>query len=179
MSRPLMRGAGALVTLAWLGLVAAPGWAAEERTVKASAAWVGQGRFVPTGSTTVFFVGVFSGILFVDNDQGALNTAKILCPGTLEVDVNGGKQHGEGRCVMSPNATDQVFAKWSCSGTHQVECKGPFTLTGGTGRFAGITGQGDFRLRTAIAELSVKPGELVQETAAGLAEWPSLRYRIP
>jgi hypothetical protein len=50
----------------------------------------------------------------------------------------------------------------------------------GTGRFAGITGQGDFRVRTAVAELAIgAPGEGVQETAAGLAEWPALKYRIP
>jgi hypothetical protein len=169
-----------LLMAATLTLAAGAGWAAEERTVRASAAWAGQGRFIPTGTGTAYFVGAFSGIMFVENDQGALNAAKILCPGTLEVDINNGKQRGEGRCVMTASEGDQVYAQWSCAGTHLIECKGPFTLTGGTGRFKGITGQGDFRVRSAIAELALgRLGEGIQETAAGLAEWPSFRYRIP
>lgn len=142
---------------------------------------MGQGRFIPTGKgTEVYFVGTFTGVLFVEDGQGLLHAAKILCPGTLEVDVNGGKQRGEGRCVMTAGRDNQVYAQWSCAGTHQVECSGPFTLTGGTGGFAGITGLGDFRVRAAITELTIgSPGDGIQETAAGVAEWPSLRYRIP
>ena len=171
--------AGAL-GLAAVALAAGAAPAAEEQTVRASAAWSGTGTFIPTGTTTVYFVGSFSGILFVENDRGALNALKIRCPATLEIDVNGGRQQGEGRCVMSGGKDDQVFAKWTCAGVHQVECKGPFTLTGGTGRFAGITGQGDFRVRTAIGELAVDHGsEVVREISAGLAEWPAFRYRIP
>lgn len=176
----LRRVAGAAVALAVLLAGSGPGLAAEEGTVRASASWAGQGRFIPTGTGTAYFVGAFSGILFIENDRGALNAAKILCPGTLEVDVNGGKQQGEGRCVLTDGEGNQVYAQWQCSGTHLIECKGPFTLTGGTGRFKGITGQGDFRVRSAIAELALgRLGEGLQETAGGLAEWPSLRYRIP
>jgi hypothetical protein len=172
-------GRVALLAAMLVALVGSPSWAAQEATVKASAAWIGQGRFLPMGAGMSYFVGSFSGVLFVDNDQGPFNTAKILCPGTLEVNLNGGAQRGEGRCLITLNATDQIYAKWTCAGVHQVECKGTFTLTGGTGRFAGITGESEFRVRSAIAELTARPGELAQETAAGLAEWPSLRYRIP
>lgn len=164
---------------ALVALAASPGWAAEEATIRASAAWVGQGRFMPTGTSVVYFIGAFSGVMFVDGDQGPLNSAKIVCSGTIEVNINGGKQQGEGRCLISLNQTDQVYAKWSCSGVHQLECKGPFTLTGGSGRFAGITGGGELRTRSAIAEFASHPGDLTQETAAGLADWPALHYRIP
>jgi len=172
-----LRRAALAATL--VALVAPPGWAGQEATVKASATWAGQGRFVPTGTGVMYFIGAFSGVMFVDSDQGPLNRAKILCPGTLEVEINGGKQQGEGRCLISLNETDQVYAKWSCTGVHQVDCKGPFTLTGGSGRFAGITGGGEVRVRSTLGELTARPGELIQETAAGLAEWPALHYRIP
>jgi len=178
MTRLRLRAAAGL-TATLILLVVSPSWGAQEGTVKAAAAWVGQGRFLPTGAGISYFVGTFSGVLFVDKDEGPFNTAKILCPATLEVNVNGGSQRGEGRCLITLNPTDQVYAKWTCTGVHQVECKGTFTLTGGTGRFAGITGESEFRVRSAIAELVARPGELVQETAAGLAEWPTLRYRIP
>jgi len=82
---------------------------------------------------------------------------------------------------MTDHDGNHVFARWTCAGTHQVECKGTFTLTGGTGRFGGISGQSEFRVRTAIAELAIGShmGEGIHETAAGIAEWPTLRYRIP
>ena len=176
-----MRGLVVAATAAALALGPAPGWAGEERTVRATATWSGQGRFIPTGGGSVYFVGTFSGVLFVEDGQGVLHTAKFLCPGTLDVDVNGGRQRGEGRCVMAAGREgSEIYARWSCQGVHGVECTGPFTLTGGSGRFKGITGQGDFRVRTATSELTAGgPGEGMMETMAGLAEWPALRYRIP
>jgi len=170
----------AVATLAIWSCVASGGWAAEEGTVKASAVWMGQGRIIPTGQGTLFyFAGTFSGILFVDDAKGALHMAKILCPGVLEVDVNGGKQDGRGRCLITAES-GEIYAQWNCAGTHQVDCKGPFVLTGGTGRFAGITGQGDFRVRTAVADVGINPkGEGDRESSAGIAEWPALQYRIP
>jgi hypothetical protein len=153
--------------------------AAEHRTVKAMSAWVGQGRIVPTGTDEVYFVGAFRGTIFVENAEGGLHAGRILCPGTLEVNVASGAQRGQGRCVISRNDTDQVFARWSCSGTHGVECRGAFELTGGTGRFSGIRGTSDFRIRTGTAEFAAGRGSEVIETGAGLAEWPSLSYTIP
>ena len=171
----------AAATLAIWIAAAANGWGAEEGTVKASAVWMGQGRIIPTGQGTLFyFAGTFSGILFVDDAKGALHMMKVVCPGTLEVDVNGGKQQGQGRCLLSSADGGNVYAQWTCAGTHQVDCKGPFVLTGGSGRFAGITGRGDFLVRTAIAHVGIgPPSEGVQESSAGIAEWPALQYRIP
>lgn len=171
-------GSRTVMVLLLLGLGAGAGWAAEEGTVKATSAWVGEGRFIPIGDGRLYFVGVFSGIIFTENDQGAFNAGKILCPGTLEVDINGGRQRGEGRCVISDKDRNLVFARWSCAGTHNVQCAGRFELTGGTGRFKGITGGGEVRVRTGMAEFAAS-GSGLHETAAGLAEWPALRYRIP
>src|SRR5262245_9442775 len=171
----------AAMAMAICGAAATNGWAAEEGTVKASAVWTGRGRIIPTGQGTLFyFAGTFSGILFVDDGKGALHMMKVVCPGTLEVDVNGGKQQGQGRCLLSSRDGGEVYAQWSCAGTHQVDCKGPFVLTGGTGRFAGITGRGDVHVRTAIAQVGMgPPSEGAQESSAGIAEWPALQYRIP
>jgi len=53
-------------------------------------------------------------------------------------------------------------------------------LTGGTGRFQGITGESDFMVKSAMAELSLTAsGNEIREEGAGLAIWPSLQYRIP
>ena len=153
--------------------------AGEPQTVKAMSAWIGQGQIVPTGSSWFYFVGAFRGVIFVENAEGELHAGRILCPGTLEVNIAAGAQRGEGRCVISHSDTDQVFARWSCSGTHGVECRGLFELTSGTGRFSGIQGKSDFRMRSGIGGLNVGRGGEMDESAAGLAEWPSLTYTIP
>jgi hypothetical protein len=166
--------------LAMIGSGALEARAAEQRTVKAISAWVGQGDLVPTGSNWIFFVGSFKGTIFVENAEGELHAARILCPGTLEVNVTSGAQRGEGRCVITRNPTDQVFARWNCAGTHGVECRGQFELTGGSGKFSRIQGKSDFKIRTGINELVLGSGAgTTREIGAGLAEWPALTYTIP
>jgi hypothetical protein len=169
-----------LLGLGILFLAFVDGRAAEEKTVRATAAWDGQGRFIATGTEFVYFVGALSGTVFVDGG-GVLNGAKLLCLGRLEVEASSAKQEGEGRCQIGDAKGNQVYARWQCSGTHQVGCKGRFTLTGGSGQFKGITGEGEMLVRTTIADIALgKPGEgSIQETGAGLIEWPALRYRIP
>lgn len=171
-------GAGLGAVLALL-MVAAP-VAAEESTVAALAAWQGEGRFYRVAKDRALFVGAFSGILFVESKQGALDAAKLVCPGAMEVNLGTAAQTAEGQCVITTHSGDQVFARWRCTGTHGEGCAGRFELNGGTGRFEQIAGQGDFTIRSAIAELADKvQNESVRETAAGLAVWPSLHYRIP
>ena len=64
-------------------------------------------------------------------------------------------------------------------------CQGRLTLTGGTGRFAGITGESDMVVRSSFVEFadSKAAGQsgagVVQETGGALLILPALRYRIP
>ena len=92
--------------------------AAEEGTVNALASWQGQGRVFKIGERQALFVGGFVGILFVENNQGALHAARILCPGSLDIDLGTGNQAGEGRCIITDRAGDRVFARWTCVGSH-------------------------------------------------------------
>ena len=165
-----------------LWLVSGPGeaLAAEEATVRAVAAWTGHGWFFPVGPEEAQFMGLLRGIFFVDTSRGALDAARIVCPLSLQMHRVSGAQAGEGRCVLTNSDQHQVFARWTCSGTHGVGCQGRFTLIGGTGPFQGITGEGDVVIRGAIHELAVQSGqEGVRETGAGIAVWPAFRYRIP
>ena len=101
-------------------------------------------------------------------------------PGTLDVNLNDGSQRGAGRCVITASNGDQVWATWDCAGTHSVECKEQFTLTGGTGTFEGISGRSDFYLESDLAKFAAKVSSgNVHETAAGSALWPALTYKTP
>jgi hypothetical protein len=143
---------------------------AEEGTVKATSAWQGQGQFFKVQEKQALFAGSFSGIMFVETKQGALDAAKIVCPGMVEVNLADGTQSGEGRCIITAQDGTRVYAGWNCAGEHMVGCKGTFTLLGGTGRFARITGQGDFVIRSDIAAyVADLSQESVQAAATGLA----------
>jgi len=168
-----------LVLLASIGS-GVPGYATEEGTVKATSAWQGQGRFYQVGKDQAFFVGSFEGIMYVETKNSALDAAKIICPGTVDLNLKTGTQSGQGHCVITAANGDQVFASWNCTGTHTVGCDGRFTLMDGTGRFNSIVGNGDFQFRSSLSEYATTLGNgSVQATSGGLATWPALTYRIP
>jgi len=157
-----------------------PGYAAEEGTVKATSAWQGQGRFFQVGKDQALFVGSFEGTMYVETKTGALDAAKIICPGTVDINLKTGTQSGQGRCLITAANGDQVFAAWNCTGTHAVGCTGMFSLMDGTGRFNGIVGNGEFQVRSSLSDYATTVGSgSVQATSGGLATWPALTYRIP
>ena len=126
------------------------------------------------------FVGAFEGVLFVDNLEGSLNTAKIICPGMVEINLDNSKQSGEGRCVIMKGEGDHIYAQWQCAGEHLAGCVGPFKLLGGKGKFKGITGSGEFQIRSNIVEYAATiPGDRVEGAASGVAVWPALTYKLP
>jgi hypothetical protein len=54
-----------------------------------------------------------------------------------------------------------------------------FILTGGTGAYQGVTGDGDFSLRITLSDLAGFERLEAEYDLAGLATWSSLRYRTP
>jgi hypothetical protein len=153
---------------------------AEEVTIKAMSPWQAEGKFFLVQENQALFIGAFGGIMFVATKQGALDTARLLCPGMVEVNLDDGKQSGEGRCIITAKDGDRVYAGWNCAGEHGAGCQGRFTLLGGTGKFNGITGQSDFLIRSDIAAyVADLAGESVQATARGMAVWPALTYKLP
>ena len=103
-------GVAAVAFVLALAGTSADGLAAEEETVRAVAAWSGQGWFFPSGPEEALFAGVLRGILFVENSRGALDSARMVCPVKLEMHRVSGRQSGEGRCIFTSRDQHQVFA---------------------------------------------------------------------
>ena len=55
---------------------------AEEGSVKAVAAWKGRSFAFPVGADQVYLVGVYSGVMFVDDGKGPLQQALVVCHAT-------------------------------------------------------------------------------------------------
>jgi len=152
---------------------------AEEDTIKAVAPWKGDVHAFPIGNDRVYMVAVYSGTIFVDKGEGVLHAASIVCPATVEMNLTTGKKSGQGHCVITNSDGDRIYADYTCTGDLKG-CTGPFTLVGGTGKFTGITGEGEmFSQLTARAVLVVEGFESARQHGQGIAVWPKLTYRIP
>ena len=153
---------------------------AEEGTVRATAAWQGEGRFFLVQEKLALFVGAFEGTMFIETQKGDLDAAKLLCPGMLEINLESGAQSGEGRCLLTGRSGDRVYAVWNCAGEHGDGCAGTFTLHGGTGKFQGITGNSKFQIRSdMLAYVADLSEDSLEGGASGVAVWPALTYKIP
>jgi hypothetical protein len=170
-----------LIALACILAAAIPahsGRAAEQGTIKAFAAWRGEGRAIQTGVDEATFIGAISGTVYVETEKGPVDGGQMVCPAMLLVNTKDGSQSAAGRCAITTNDGARIFARLTCTGVHLVGCDGDFALTGGTDRFAGITGGGRFTVRSKLQELVGVPGA-VAETLNGIMFWPELRYAIP
>jgi hypothetical protein len=137
----------------------------------------GVGSFTRRGLNARPFVGAFSGVVFVEDEGELALGGNIMCPGVMEIDLASERQTGSGHCVISNAEGERVYADWTCSGEHIMGCEGKFTLTAGTGSYAGITGGGDMLVQSGLHASAVSgPGNIVQRSASGLVIWRNLRF---
>lgn len=152
---------------------------AEEGTVKATATWRARSFVFPVGQDQAYLVGVYSGTFFVDDGKGALHAASIVCPATAEGDLKTMTKTGQGRCILTDEDGNRIYARFSCTGDLEG-CRGPFKIEGGTGRFEGITGEGEMISRILVRQMTTVTGfETAEQEGEGIALWSSLTYRIP
>lgn len=153
---------------------------AEQNEIKAMAPWKGEGYAFPIENDQVFMVAVFSGTLFVEDGKGALHAGSIVCPGTVQADLQAQTKTGEGHCIITNQEGARIYARFTCSGNNLESCRGPFTLTGGTGKFTGITGGGEMVSQIQVRQVTIVEGfESASQRGEGIAVWPKLSYNIP
>src|SRR3546814_12224528 len=78
----------------------------------------------------------------------------MVCPATLEIDLENATQRGQGKCIITGDDGAKIFADWSCQGVHLIGCDGELKLTGGSGRMTGNTGAGRLTVRTTTSVIS-------------------------
>jgi len=172
-----------LTLLMAIALIVASGVsAAEEGKVKILAPWNSIGQAFPIATDKVLFQGRGEGIMYIENGKNeTLNAALFVCPGNTILDLEKDTATTSGNCIITPadNSGDIVFAEFSCTGEPGA-CAGKFMLTGGTGKFAGISGSSKVMIQTVLADLArdAKTGAVIKGST-GLAIWPELKYKIP
>jgi hypothetical protein len=152
---------------------------AEEATVEAFSVYQSEGELARTGPKAASFAGMASGLFFVQTTEGPGRPSMIACPVSIEVNLETGAQTGQGKCTIETREGESVFADWTCHGYHLVGCRGDFTLTGGTGRFEGVSGGGKMVVRSDLHELSLASASTVSRTSQGVIWWEHLRVELP
>jgi hypothetical protein len=163
-----------LILSAWSGVTFA-----ESNTVTAVIPWQGQGQIYPISTDKLRFLGSIEGIMYVETPEGPLNEAFVQCPIVQEIDLSTETTSATGNCTIIVSTEDAVFAELTCTGM-QGYCSGEFKLTGGTGRFSGISGSGPMTVRSPVHALAqdLSDGTVLQ-IAAGILQLPELTVTLP
>jgi hypothetical protein len=169
---------GAIAAAALLGAVPLRAFAGEEAAVSAFLAWQGHGEVVETAPGEATFIGSLTGTVYVNTDEGPVEAGQMLCPAVIRIERDG-KQTGSGNCTMTAEDGARLYSALTCSGVHFVGCSGNMTLSGGSGRFDGASGEGAFTLRSNLHTIEPTSEGSAIETAHGIMFWPELHYRLP
>jgi hypothetical protein len=165
--------------LATLALYLASPAIAEQGTAKILAPWEANGQLFQVAVDKLQFIGTFEGIMYIEHGEGLLDAALFTCPSTQIIHVLSNQLEGHGYCTIESPTGDYVYAEFNCDG-EPGSCTGKFTLTGGTGRLAGITGESDVIVRTALSGTAINEATGGTVSAAkGLAIWPEMRFEFP
>jgi hypothetical protein len=125
--------------------------------------WFGVGKAHQIEKGHIYFVGEFAGTFFSDQgDKGVFDKNGVKCPAFYDIDANNKKGRAGGYCTVGNAAGDQAYISWSCEGDG-VNCQGPFTITGGIGKYAPANGSYNFH---AVTEVNWADG-----TVTGMSLW--------
>jgi len=90
------------------------------------------------------------GVIVSDASDCILQNASLRCIGSYHA-IKGAYEDDSGFCVCTRPDGDQLFTSYKASGRLGAVGKGTVTYVGGTGKFTGIQGNGEF------SRISVRP----------------------
>ncbi|MGI9206242.1 MAG: hypothetical protein ACR2Q3_19660 [Woeseiaceae bacterium] len=152
---------------------------AETSVISAVISWQGQGQVFPVSVSTNRFLGAMEGIMYTETAEGVMNEAFVRCPIVQDIDFADGSTSASGNCVIVASPEDTVFAELTCEGVAGF-CNGQFSITGGTGRFEGVSGSGPMTVRSPIHALAADLSDgTVIHAAAGILQMPELEVNLP
>lgn len=151
-----------------------------EQEVKAFSVWKADGLVTLSGENLSTFVGRFTGPFFIETEKGPVLSGTLTCAGMLDIETDSGAQNASGRCsITDKNGEWTAFGQLNCEGIATIGCDGHFELTGGLGRFSGVSGGGDMTFRSALHRLKVsRDGTELHRESVGIIFWDALRYKL-
>jgi len=152
---------------------------ADTKTVSVVIPWQGQGEVFPIGIDKLRFLGSIEGVMYIESAEGAMDEAFVECPIVQNIDLSNQSISSTGNCTIVVSTEDAVFAELACEGVKGF-CLGEFKLTGGTGRFSGISGSGEMTVRSPMHALVADLSDgTVLNVASGILQIPALTFTLP
>jgi len=156
-----------------------PSTQAETGSSRAVMQWEGEGYVYKINPEEMIFQGFFEGILYFETAAGDIDGAFATCPVSQTINLEAGSTVAKGHCEITIATDDIIYSEWNCTGK-LGDCRGEFKLVSGLGRFSGITGQSDFRIRSIMGELLIGAGSgTLARVGKGIALLPNLKFKIP
>jgi hypothetical protein len=156
-----------------------PAAAGEEATIAAFASWQGEGKTIKTGNEQATFVGALVGRIYAETEKGPLASGVLACPAMVEIGLKDNAQRGRGSCTITAKDGAQIYAELTCAGYYLLGCNGELKLTGGTERFAGITGGGKVIIRSDERRITANQDSTLAEKGSGILYMRELSYKLP
>ena len=123
--------------------------------VRAQAPWEGRVRICITGPAAGVRARRLHRSLAADAESSALQGAQLACPGAFEADYAANTQRGERALhCHDGNRRSPVRPLDLRRRSRTRAASDDFVLTGGTGAYQGVTGDGDMSLRLTLSEMT-------------------------
>lgn len=136
-----------LALLSFLVILAALGSAQAQIPKEGSSSYIigysGTYKTVAMGQERIQITYEVLGVIVSDASDCILQNASLRCIGSYHV-IKGAYEDDSGFCVCTRPDGDQLFTSYKASGRLGAVGKGTVTYVGGTGKFIGIQGSGEF-----------------------------------
>ncbi len=119
-----------MATVALLLLNLSPVYAAQQDTVQAVIPWEAAGRVFQVDTSTIMFLGAFTGVMYIESSRGEMHEAFVMCPIIQKLNLEMGNSEAVGHCEISASPENVAYAELTCNG-EVGSCNGTFTLIDG------------------------------------------------
>jgi hypothetical protein len=115
--------------------------------------------------------------MFIETDEGPQQAGRVGCALSAKIDQASRKTSATGACNFTAHDGATAWGEWDCAGYELVGCRGTFRLTGGTGRFAGASGESTFIWRPTAIELKKQLDGMALDNASGIVLWREFKLK--
>ncbi len=168
MSKSKVVGLVALITFAMVILLADNAAAGSEATESATGGWYSTSKIVAFGEDYMYAAYEGFGVWNGDTGKEMLHGVTVRVVGEWQIEKGSYTERG-GAVWNMPNG-DKIYLRVFASGKAGEIPKGTVTLLGGTGKYAGIEGSGEYTEHTSVPSEGAGWQGLVKM---------KLRYKLP
>jgi len=140
---------------------------AKEGSVSGKTTWIVHFKGLPIGEERVQVNYEGYGVSLSDTEEGLLHNASGYVVGSL-LSVKGNYENDSGLITFTRPDGDKVFMSYTASGQSGKVGRGIIKYVGGTGKFKGLTGSGEF---TRYMLQPIKKGVIGASLSVSKSQW--------